>query len=71
SDDGQEFRELGVVENEISPRQHGAVIRDFQLPVNTTARYLRVKAENRGLCPDFHKGAGGKAWIFVDEIVLE
>jgi arylsulfatase len=35
------------------------------------ARYVRVRAETVGTCPDWHAGAGGKAWIFVDELVGE
>ena len=35
------------------------------------ARYIRVQAKNLGVCPPWHMGAGGKAWIFVDEIVVE
>jgi hypothetical protein len=34
-------------------------------------RYVRVRARNLGRCPDWHAGAGGKAWLFADEIVLE
>ncbi len=34
------------------------------------ARYIRVIAKNIGECPDGHPGAGGKAWLFVDEIVV-
>lgn len=35
------------------------------------ARYVRVKARNVGVCPDWHPGAGGKAWLFCDEIIIE
>jgi hypothetical protein len=35
------------------------------------ARFVRIKARNVGICPDWHPGAGGKAWLFVDEIVVE
>jgi len=35
------------------------------------ARYIKIKAANIGKCPDWHKGAGGKAWLFVDEAVIE
>jgi arylsulfatase A-like enzyme len=35
------------------------------------ARYIKVYAKNMGLCPDWHKGAGKKAWIMADEIVVE
>jgi arylsulfatase len=34
-------------------------------------RYLRVRARNLGKCPEWHPGAGGKAWLFVDEIIVE
>ncbi|MFH0991177.1 MAG: glycoside hydrolase family 38 C-terminal domain-containing protein [bacterium] len=37
----------------------------------TQVRYLRVKAKNMGLCPPWHPGTGEKAWIFVDEIIVE
>jgi len=29
-----------------------------------------VKVTGTGTCPDWHKGAGGKAWIFADEIIV-
>jgi hypothetical protein len=32
---------------------------------------LRITAENVGAVPSWHRGAGGKAWIFPDEIVAE
>jgi hypothetical protein len=35
------------------------------------ARYVRVRATNLGRCPSWHIGDGGKAWLFVDEIVVE
>ncbi|MEN8148806.1 MAG: sulfatase/phosphatase domain-containing protein [Planctomycetota bacterium] len=73
SDDGKEFREFGVVANEVSPRRAGFFRHEFALspeePVR--ARYVRVRAENLRACPDGHKGAGGKAWVFADEIVVE
>ena len=35
------------------------------------ARYVRLQARGTGLCPAGHVGAGSKAWLFVDEIVVE
>jgi hypothetical protein len=35
------------------------------------ARYVRVTARNRSTCPPGHPGKGGKAWVFVDEILVE
>jgi len=47
-------------------------IRRFSADVEPAAvRYIRVRARNLGQCPDWHVGAGGKAWLFVDEIVVE
>ena len=34
------------------------------------ARYLKVKAKNYGKLPDWHLGAGGDAFIFIDEIMV-
>jgi len=34
-------------------------------------RFVRVRAMNLGECPEWHLGAGGKAWLFVDEVVVE
>ena len=36
-----------------------------------SARYVRVRAKTVGTCPDWHQGAGGKAWVFADELVVE
>ena len=35
------------------------------------ARYVRLSARGIGVCPPGHAGAGGKAWLFTDEIVVE
>lgn len=35
------------------------------------ARYVRLTARGIGVCPPGHTGAGGKAWLFTDEIVVE
>jgi hypothetical protein len=34
-------------------------------------KYIRIVAENIGICPPGHPGAGQKAWLFVDEIIIE
>jgi len=39
--------------------------------LNQSARYVLIKAVNREICPDWHAGAGGHAWVFSDEIVIE
>lgn len=39
--------------------------------INQPVRFVRVVAKNPAVCPDWHPGAGGKAWLFVDEIIVE
>jgi hypothetical protein len=34
------------------------------------ARYVKVRAKNFGKLPDWHMGAEGEAFIFVDEITV-
>jgi arylsulfatase len=34
-------------------------------------RYIKVNAKNLKVCPDWHPGKGGKAWLFIDEIVIK
>ena len=29
-----------------------------------------VKGYNINSCPDYHPGAGGKSWVFADEIII-
>jgi len=37
---------------------------------NTSGRYVKIKAYNFGTLPEWHQGAGGEAFIFVDEITV-
>jgi hypothetical protein len=72
STDGVRFDVIGVVPNDVPHDHEGAILKDFTKEgVNREARYVRVRAMNIGLCPDWHKGAGHKAWIFADEIIIE
>ena len=52
------------------PQDDGTVMtKDLTVSFSpVTARFVRVRAVNVGLCPMWRKGAGGKAWLFVDEI---
>ena len=39
--------------------------------INELCRYIKIRAQNRKVCPDWHPGSDGKAWIFSDEIIIE
>ncbi len=70
STDGVSYDTIGVLKNHISPKEKGVIINNFSVNVNTKAKYIKVIAKNRGVCPPYHKGAGGKCWIFADEITI-
>jgi hexosaminidase len=56
---------------ETTTEAKGSVIEDISSPFeNIMGRYLKVHAENMKICPAWHEGAGNKAWIFTDEIVI-
>jgi len=71
SADGEEYELLGKVHGDAAQDRQGTVIEVLELGrLNTRARFLRVHAQNMGQCPSWHAGGGGKAWIFVDEIMV-
>jgi len=70
--DGKEFQILGRQTHNVAPDDLRETILPLGLDLNgIQTRFLRVRATNRGTCPPDHPGAGGKAWLFVDEIVVE
>ncbi len=73
SEDGIDFRKLPRMENEINPKTSGGIVKDFEIKLDkrTKVRFVKVLAKNRGNCPDWHKGAGNKSWIFADEVWVE
>jgi hypothetical protein len=71
SKDGKEFNLLGTVENSFPFDKEGAFIQDLTLNVNHEAQYIKAIARYAGDCPEWHLGAGGKSWIFIDEISVD
>jgi hypothetical protein len=48
------------------------IIKEFTANFNgINTKYIKVVARNRSICPHWHPGAGYKAWIFADEIIIE
>jgi len=71
SDDGSTYRDAVVIRNDVSPQDQTVMTKEFGRTLkDVNARYVRVHATNIGICPDWHKGAGSKAWLFVDEITV-
>ena len=72
SNNGKDFILLKTVENTLDPKDEIVQVKDFSTEVlPTQARYVKVKAYHFGKLPEWHQGAGGDAYIFVDEISVK
>jgi predicted alpha-1,2-mannosidase len=73
SDDNVHFSLFRTVDNSLDPQTEQTTILNFtatQFP-GMTARYVKVVAHNFGVLPPWHQGAGGDAFIFIDEITIK
>ncbi len=71
SNDGVNFQLLETVENDVPQKTEGSIIKTFFTNKEFTARYIKVKAYNLGVNPSWHLSAGEKAWLFIDEVIIE
>jgi predicted alpha-1,2-mannosidase len=72
STDGKDFKMMGVIDNYPDRSNMKDGVRYFEtLVYGAPARYVKVRAKNIGICPPWHHGAGGAAWMFADEIIVE
>ena len=75
SKDGEEFTDWQMAELPVfdrSDRMKGFGRIEARARVDGKKwKYVRVKVENQGVLPEWHPYAGQKAWIMVDEVVVE
>ena len=72
SDDGVRFVPVAKFEEPVPTAHRPPAIKEFSQKLSKAkARYVRIQARNVGICPDWHLGKGDKAWLFVDEIIVE
>ncbi len=72
SNNGEYFFPLGKVFNDVPETETNVVIKKFSTSFYPKSiRYLKVYAKNELLCPKWHGGAGSKAFIFADEIIVK
>ena len=73
SDDGKTWRTLQSTPIDVQPMDLRVMVRTVRFDAATpvTARYLRVTAQNYGLLPVGHEGAGKPAFLFTDEILVQ
>ncbi|MCB9240574.1 MAG: discoidin domain-containing protein, partial [Flavobacteriales bacterium] len=73
STDGVNYQTIVKLQPSIGPEDYEVQIAEFKHLHTTTisARFIKVVAKNFGELPAWHQGAGGGAFIFVDEVEVE
>ena len=68
---GSDFELIGFRENTVPDSMMNSLRMDFDILGNGKSyRYLKFVAINYGKLPQWHQGAGGDAFIFIDEIEI-
>lgn len=70
--DGVNYKTLPAGKSNTSPLKEGQLSEQLvvKFPTATEVKFIRFTAKNRGVCPEGHISAGGKSWIFLDEIMM-
>jgi predicted alpha-1,2-mannosidase len=71
--DGKKFVSAGKILNPVAASDYQVQLKKFELhlPKTVNARYVKIVAKNFGKLPEWHQGAGGDAYIFIDEIEVK
>lgn len=70
--DGQKFTSVALVKNENPAGGPDLSRKNFTAGFTSQpVRYVRIQAQNIKTCPSWHAGAGGKAWLFIDEVDIK
>jgi len=69
--DGEKYTLVNIVRLDIPENMEPAEIKTINLgSIPGTYQSLKITVKNIGACPEWHPGAGGKAWLFVDELLV-
>ena len=74
SADGENYTDIARVLHTIDEKDYDVQVVDFTAEVPESAgpvRYVKVFAKRYGTIPEWHPGAGGEGFIFIDEITVE
>ncbi len=73
SEDGINYSLFGVTHNGIPAEDYNLQTRIFyhKSEQKIKARFIKVKATNYGILPEWHQGKGNNAFIFIDEIEVK
>ncbi|MBX7172483.1 MAG: GH92 family glycosyl hydrolase [Pyrinomonadaceae bacterium] len=72
SNDNVNWKKVAEIKTDVAPEDMKEQFKDYVQTISPVrGRFVRVKATNPGKIPSWHPGAGGDAFIFVDEIIVE
>ena len=72
STDGVNYQRLKSVKKKTNERDFKKIIETFSATVeNNQFQFIRITTQSFIQCPEWNLGAGGKAWIFADEIIIK
>ena len=72
STDGEHFVPAAKVSHDVSAKEYGIFRKDLTVRLSgEPVRFLRFRATSYGSMPQWHSGAGGKSFIFIDELIVE
>jgi predicted alpha-1,2-mannosidase len=73
STDGNNYQNIGSLENTVPADDYNIQIRKFNFGISPARpiRFIKVIAQNFGTLPEWHDGRGFEAFIFADEITIE
>ena len=71
SKDRVDFQDYKQINNKLV-MSYAHEVKNFiiDLSVISQIQYIKIKAKSLLVCPDWHPGSGGKAWLFADEVVV-
>ncbi|MEC9049892.1 MAG: DUF4838 domain-containing protein [Candidatus Neomarinimicrobiota bacterium] len=71
STDDVNYQQIKFARKKTDEYDYENIIESFSAKVKQIPfQFIRITTESFIQCPDWHLGAGGKAWIFADEIVI-
>lgn len=72
SENGEEFEQVATFKHKTDNVEQPPNIQTYSTEVKAnSSQFVKIYAKNVGKCPDWHPGAGGKAWFFIDEIIVK
>ncbi len=71
SNDGVNYQLLGTAKPEIPIENQEVLTKDIGIQTKAEAKFIKVVAKYYGKLPEWHAGAGGESFIFIDEIIIK